>query len=55
MQFNDGEVNPSWEVPMERLRGIDIGDLWQSSQDIRRKFKKAISDDIAASANNLNN
>ena len=39
--FNDGEVNPSWDVPAERVRGVDMADLWQLQQSSRAKLKEA--------------
>ena len=54
MQFYDGEINPSWELPLDKIRGVDIGELWQSSMDARRKFKQAYKDDIAKYGTNVN-
>lgn len=54
--FFDGDKNPSWDVPIERCRGIDIADIWQAQQDARHKVrtvsKKAF---VAQSEANLNN
>jgi hypothetical protein len=47
-QFYDGEVNPSWSVPIERDRGIDAADVWQAQQESRSKLRKAHRDDIRA-------
>lgn len=40
--FYDGDDNPSWELPLERSRGIDPSDLWQMQQDSRSKIRKAV-------------
>lgn len=39
--FNDGEIKPSWDIPIERKRGIDMADVWQSSKDAQSKLRKA--------------
>lgn len=48
--FNDGDTNPSWTVAPERLRGVDMADLWQMQQSSRAKLKKARADAKAAAA-----
>ena len=45
--FFDGEVNPSWTVPIERDRGIDVADVWQAQQESRSKLRNAHRSDIA--------
>lgn len=46
--FHDGDTNPSWTVPPERVRGVDMADLWQMQQSSRAKLKKARADAKAA-------
>lgn len=53
---NQGVLNPSWDVPIERKRGTDIADIWQKQQasrkklaDAREAIKKAKLDKSAAS------
>lgn len=46
--FFDGEVNPSWTVPIERDRGVDVADVWQAQQESRFKLKQAHLNDIRA-------
>lgn len=53
MQFNDGEVNPSWDVPIDKQRGIDIGEIWQSSMDIKKKVKSSYKKDVKLYGENL--
>lgn len=48
--FTDGEVNPSWDVPAEKVRGIDMADLWNLEQSSREKLKKGIKEAKAAKA-----
>jgi hypothetical protein len=43
----DGEVNPSWTVPIERDRGVDVADVWQAQQESRSKLRNAHRLDIA--------
>lgn len=45
--FNDGEVNPSWDLPLDQTRGIDVAALWQNSKDIHKKIKSAHVADVA--------
>lgn len=44
--FYDGESNPSWDLPLEQRRGIDMAALWQEGKDIRQKLKNAHAADI---------
>lgn len=44
--YFDGENNPSWDVPMDRKRGIDINDMWQHEQNVKTKLKRATKDAI---------
>lgn len=44
--FYDGELNPSWTVPIERDRGVDIADVWQMQMESRSKLNKAHRNDI---------
>lgn len=44
MAFNpekDGEKNPSWELPLDRLRGVDPATMWEHSQIIKQKARNA--------------
>lgn len=43
--FSDGQINPSWDMPIERLRGIDMADAWNASKDAQAKIRKAHSKD----------
>lgn len=45
--FFDGEINPSWTVPIERDRGVDVADVWQAQQESRSKLRNAHRSDIA--------
>lgn len=39
--FYDGDSSPEIHVPLERLRGIDIAQAWEASQDAKKKFAYA--------------
>lgn len=45
--FNDGSPNPSWDIPLDRTRGVDPADLWQARQSIRKKAKDGHLRDLA--------
>ena len=44
--FFDGQVNPAWDIPIERQRGIDVSDVWQAQQDARANLRKARADGL---------
>lgn len=39
--FYDGDTRPSWDVPMDQIRGIDVAQLWQERKNIAAKIKNA--------------
>lgn len=39
--FYDGEVNPSFDVPIEEQRGVDIVDAWNASRTARKRILQA--------------
>lgn len=51
--FNDGVVNPSWDIPLDRQRGSDPADMWQSMMDIRKKAKDGHARDVAKFGSNV--
>lgn len=44
--FYDGTENPTWDVPLDLARGIDVAELWAENKSIRAKFKKAHVNDV---------
>lgn len=38
--FYDGDVNPSFDVALERQRGVDPAELWEISQTSKEKINK---------------
>lgn len=40
-QPSDGESNPSFDIPLDRLRGVDPALMWESSQIIKQKARSA--------------
>lgn len=44
--FSDGELNPSWQVPLDRCRGTDPAILWEQEQAIRKKALIAHQRDV---------
>lgn len=40
-----GEKNPSWDVELDRVRGVDAADLWQASKTIHEKVRQAHNND----------
>ncbi len=37
--FNDGDTNPSFEVPLEMRRGIDIAQVWNEQKTAEKKLR----------------
>lgn len=44
--FYDGDTNPSFELGIDRLRGVDIADCWNAEQSIKKKAKNGLKNDI---------
>lgn len=38
--FYDGDKNPSFDVPLERQRGLDPAEIWEASQVSRGRITK---------------
>ena len=38
--FCDGDKNPSFALPIERQRGVDIAEVWEASLVAKKKFDK---------------
>lgn len=43
--FYDGDTNPSFELPLDQQRGVDIADCWNASVSIRKKARKGLIND----------
>lgn len=41
MTPKDGQPNPSWDLPLDQLRGIDPAEMWETSQVIKQRAKRA--------------
>ena len=39
--FYDGDTRPSWDVPLDMQRGIDVAQMWQERKDIAAKLRSA--------------
>lgn len=39
-QFYDGDNNPSWDIPLERQRGLDPAEIWEQAQKSKDKLGK---------------
>lgn len=38
--YDDGKRTLDFEPPLDRIRGVDLCDLWENDQDIRHKMRK---------------
>lgn len=43
--FFDGTDNPSFELPLEMQRGVDVADVWQAQQSARKRVLDAAKRD----------
>lgn len=50
----DGQHNPSWNLPLDQLRGVDPATMWENSQIIKQKARKAHINDRAKYGDNFN-
>lgn len=48
--YDDGMRNLEFEPPMERQRRVELGDLWETQQDVKKKTKKLFDLGAAAAA-----
>lgn len=37
--FDDGDARQTYDMPIDRLRGIDVIDCWNASKDSKNKLK----------------
>lgn len=44
--FVDGDESNDMSVPLERIRGIDVAEVWEAQQDARKRLIKAHKQDI---------
>ena len=51
--FYDGDINSSFELGIDRLRGVDIADCWQAEQSIKKKAKNGLKNDIRMFGNKI--
>lgn len=45
-QYYDGEANPSFDLPSDMTRGVDIVSVWESQIDSRSRLSRAHSKDV---------
>lgn len=45
-QFYDGSDNPSFDLPLDVQRGIDVATLWEEQRSIKSKMANNLSTDI---------
>ncbi|UPW41258.1 hypothetical protein [Sigmofec virus UA08Rod_4686] len=39
---NDGELNPSWHIPIDQMRGVDIATVWNAQLSARENITKNV-------------
>lgn len=43
--FYDGDDNPSFDIPIESQRGVDVADVWQAQQSAKKRIISAAKKD----------
>lgn len=41
--FNDGVQNPSWDLPIDQKRGVDVAQIWNATKDARNNITSKVS------------
>ena len=41
MQYNEGSEDPSFDLPIDARRGVDVNDVWDAQANARRKLINA--------------
>lgn len=36
--FNDGVTNPSWDIPIDERRGVDVAQVWNAQRQSRKNI-----------------
>ncbi len=52
--FFDGTEQLSFDVPLDQKRGVDIADMWEYRQTMRKKFSDAHLKQVAIDKSNAN-
>lgn len=50
---SDGSTNPGFDIPAEQLRGVDPAELWENSQIIKQRAKRAHDTDRKRFGDNI--
>lgn len=40
--FNDGVENPSWDLPIDQRRGVDVAEVWNAQRDARNNITSKV-------------
>lgn len=46
--FDDGVSRPSWDVPLDQQRGVDVATIWQRQKDAQSKLRSNYKDVVNA-------
>ena len=50
--FDDGTSDPSFYVTMDKRRGVDIVDVWNKSQDLKKKYYQMSKNQVSLQKSN---
>ena len=51
-QFDDGDPYATYDLPLDRQRGIDVVEMWEASKDIGQKFDNFKKKGVDTNVNN---
>lgn len=40
--FTDGVENPSWDLPIDQRRGVDVAEVWNAQRDARNNITSKV-------------
>lgn len=41
--FNDGVSNPSWDIPIDLRRGVDVAEVWNAQRSSRNNITSKVT------------
>lgn len=38
--YYDGDTRPSWDIPLDMQRGVDVATMWQKRRDLAQRLRE---------------
>lgn len=45
-EYYDGDSNIDWNVPLDRQRSVDVNEMWNKKEDVKKAMKKMTKEEI---------